>query len=355
MAKNKLMILDVQHPLGTLTDVLKWCEYLCDDYDITLLCFKGIEPVKIKGVKVVALRYFKSGIIRNMLFVFNALYYLSTFRGAVFIVYFRHCGMLRRLFGKLSFHLDIRSLSVDCDESVRIRENDFMKRECARFDSVSSLSSGVIKQLGRGDIKLLPIGADKISTVPKVYGKDLRLLYVGTFLGRHLEHTLEGMAIFRKRNPDAVVTYDIVGGGEPCDDAFIKRSIDDFGLHDSVVLHGPVPHGALAEYFDRANIGVSYIPITDYYDFQPPTKTYEYIRSGLYTIATATYENRKLIKSGTGTLIDDTPEGFAYGLECYMKERGHLSYDNISGSLDDSSWKVVIDRYMRPILDSFNR
>ncbi len=355
LTKNKLMILDAQHPLGTLTDLLKWCEYLSGDYDITLLCFKGHEPVEIKGVKIVALRYFMSKTIRNVLFAFNAVWRLLTFRGAVFVVYFRHCGVFRRLFGNLPFHMDIRSLSVDRDERVRKRENEFMKRECVRFDSVSSLSPGVIRQLGRGDIKLLPIGADKISEKTKIYDKNLRLLYVGTFLGRHLEQVLEGIAIFMKRNQDAVITFDIVGSGEPSDEAIINKYIEDLGLQDFVVMHGPVSHTALAKYFDDANIGISYIPITDYYNYQPPTKTYEYIRSGLYTIATATYENRQLIKSGIGTLIKDTPEGLASGLECYMKEHDSLSYDNISSSLDGSSWPIVIDRYMRPILSDLNR
>ena len=52
VGREKLLIIN-KHQLGTLTDVYKWCYYLRDDYDITLLCFDtGIERVLIDGIRV---------------------------------------------------------------------------------------------------------------------------------------------------------------------------------------------------------------------------------------------------------------------------------------------------------------
>lgn len=38
-----------------------------------------------------------------------------------------------------------------------------------------------------------------------------------------------------------------------------------------------------------------YVPITDYYEYQPPTKTFEYVLSGLLCLATATSSNKEVI------------------------------------------------------------
>lgn len=40
--------------------------------------------------------------------------------------------------------------------------------------------------------------------------------------------------------------------------------------------------------------------MTEYYDSQPPTKTFEYALSGLYVLATKTRENEKVITNDNG-------------------------------------------------------
>lgn len=65
----------------------------------------------------------------------------------------------------------------------------------------------------------------------------------------------------------------------------------------------------LEPYFEQANVGISFVPMTDHYDAQPATKTFEYSNSGLYVLGTATTENKKSIDNN-GVLIQDTPESF---------------------------------------------
>jgi nucleoside-diphosphate-sugar epimerase len=67
-------------------------------------------------------------------------------------------------------------------------------------------------------------------------------------------------------------------------------------------------------YFDIHNIGVSYIPMLKCFDNQPPTKTFEYLLSGMPVIATATNANKDIINDVNGVLINDNSEEVYNGL-----------------------------------------
>ena len=99
-------------------------------------------------------------------------------------------------------------------------------------------------------------------------------------------------------------------------------------------------HGWEIEY-EESNIGVSYVPITSYYNYQPVTKTFEYLMSGLPVIATATYENKLIINQSNGILIEDNPKSFCEGL-IQMHQLLH-NYDDISikQEMKEYQWKNI--------------
>ena len=74
-------------------------------------------------------------------------------------------------------------------------------------------------------------------------------------------------------------------------------------LENVCTTHGRIDYYKLKPFFDKCNVGVSYIPIRDYYQYQPPTKTFEYGLSGLVTIATETKSNQEVINNCNGILI----------------------------------------------------
>ena len=128
-------------------------------------------------------------------------------------------------------------------------------------------------------------------------------------------------------------------------------------MENIVRILGIVPHDRLQEHFDTHNIGVSYIPMTDYYDVQPPTKTFEYLVSGLAVIGTATSENRLVINDSNGILTDDSPEGFYNGL-VELADRLQ-TYDSIliRQNAQQFGWKKItdgLDSYLRTISDPEN-
>src|SRR5699024_2778090 len=153
-----------------------------------------------------------------------------------------------------------------------------------------------------------------ISTIDKDFST-LNLLYVGTLNNRNITQTIEGLSIFLKNNPKVknITTYDIVGDGDEYSQ--LMALVDKLSLNHIVKFHGRVPHFKLKMFFDRCNVGISYIPITEYYNYQPPTKTFEYILSGIPCIATQTFENQSLVVADNGILCEDTPVGFSKALK----------------------------------------
>lgn len=199
------------------------------------------------------------------------------------------------------------------------------------------------------EVFYLPLGADQISSTAKDFSV-LRLLYVGTLQNRRIMDTINGVELFIKKYPNTTLTYDIVGSDpNGVELQKIKDYVASNHLDKYIKIHGLVPHNHLQLFFDECNIGVSYVPITDYYQYQPPTKTYEYAFSGLATIATSTISNEEIINQENGLLIKDTPQDFCNGIEKIMNMK--FDSDTIRETVKEYSWTNIVDKYLIPIIE----
>ncbi len=348
-----LLIID-KHQFGYLTDVYEWCKYLRKNYKVTVLSADvGEEKIDLSEIKVDLVNFKVPKPIRIFTFLWKAFWYISSFKGIIIIEYFQGCSILKRLFPKKKMLLDIRTLSVSPDTKHRNRYNNQLIKDCKYFEQISAISEGVIRQIGLKNIHLLPLGANCISSAKKIYSDGLRLLYVGTFQWRNIEQTLYGIKLFVEKYPYISISYDLVGTGEIGQVENLKLLAQELDIDEFVTFHGAVPYTKLTPFFDKANIGISYIPITSYYDHQPPTKTFEYILSGLFCVATETSENVKLITAANGILIKDTPESFMAGLEIYLKQMNSIEECKIRDSLSYGTWESIIHNRLLPILKDF--
>ena len=122
-------------------------------------------------------------------------------------------------------------------------------------------------------------------------------------------------------------------------------------LSDIVSCIGRVPHHDLKKYFDEANVGVSFVPLLAHYQYQPPTKTFEYLMSGLYCIATSTIANKEIISDPlNGLLIQDTADSFCEALEKYLKLADKINKNDLIKSVSQYSWDVIVDTYLKKAL-----
>lgn len=349
---QQILLLD-REQYGYHIDTLKYCDFLSLNYQVTLFCINNNLPkVNKENIKVEYSPYFRNEKIRTAMFLLFCIIKMIGLHCAVFIHYFPYCHILKILFPHKKMILDIRTLSVSENEYQRKNFDNHLKHACSKFKYISVISKGVADILNIHDYFLLPLGAEPLSYKPKNYQK-LCLLYVGTFYNRHLEKTIEGLFLFLKNNPKVDIKYQIIGFGEGED--IIKQSISQYKLDKNVEFLGRKQYSELKRYFDTANIGVSFVPITDYYNYQPPTKTFEYVLSGLYCIATNTEANKEVISDVNGVLINDTSEAFCKALDFIYQKRQYLFETAIRTSLKNYTWNNLLNKYFTPILNVFSK
>lgn len=349
---NKLIILNTPQ-FGTLIDSLKWCEYLSDKYDITFICFDNqLKHMDIKGVNYKYVYRFENSVLRGIWYIMYSLFYCLFHNVPVFIVYFEHCDLFPRLLPFRRFHVDIRTLSVSDNAEVNKRADALLKKTISYFSSASFISKGVMDKISPSNDKtfILPLGSDVIESTPKQWDK-IRLLYVGTLSHRDIYKTIEGFYQYVIKYGREGISYDIVGDGSELQ--LIKEFCETKGLNSIVHLHGKLPYDELAPFFAKCNVGVSFIPIQDCYQYQPPTKTFEYILSGLYCIGTNTCANREVIVPQNGILIQDNQVDFFKALEYINKKSDEFDSKVIQKTLIKKyTWKEIVKNYMIPIIDS---
>lgn len=348
---KKILFINNQQ-FGYHTDSYKYCEILRTQYDITYLCFdKGLAKLSLDGVKVKYVSYKGNKTFRGIRFIMRAVFEAALFNGFIFIIYYNSFNLIKRLLPWKRMHVDIRSMSVDQNKVRRKKMDNDIRNAVELFDSASAISSGVIKKIGSTKkIHLLPLGANIISSLNKTFDY-LRLLYVGTLDNRDVLKTVIGFKKYIDLHPDVDIKYDIVGDGNEYSDilAYIKKEkLDRF-----ITCYGWIPYNQLTQYFDHSNIGVSFVPITEYYEYQPPTKTYEYAYSGMFTIATGTEANKEIINAQNGIIIDDTSDDFAKSLDWIWNNRKKLDSSLIRKSVENYSWKLIVYHYLEPILNEY--
>ena len=354
--RNKKLLCVNPGQFGYQTGYYYYCKYLKNDFDITFLCYdRELDKLKIDGVNVKYVSFEGNKIRRYCR-------WLKTFikevvKGhydIIFLVYFKLCFIIGLLFKSKKIVLDIRTGSIKQNRTKNYLQNIQTKLESSFFKHITVLSKGLIKVIGLNKKKchLLPLGAECLSLHNKNY-QEFNILYIGTFNSRRIHETIVGLKLFLENKPEfkEKISYDIFGFGSEDELNLIHKTIGVNYLKDIVKFHGRKNHKDLQCYFDNCNIGISYVPMTDYYDYQPVTKTFEYILSGMVCIATKTHENSKLINNRNGVLCDDNPESFASALEQVYNWRDTFHSEQIRNTLKAFTWENIIENNLKIFLE----
>jgi len=349
--KNKILFINSMQ-FGYNTDAYMHCYYLRDKFDIYYLCFdSGKKKIGMDGIKIRYISYEGSFFIRGIRFIIYSFFRLCFFRGLIFVIYFPGAIYLKKFLPWKKMILDIRSLGISPDSSYNIKFNSELKNTALLYDHITIISEGIRDKLGLplNKTTILPLGANPVSEKKKQF-KSLNLFYVGTLSNRDIEKTIYGLDKFIRRNNDVDITYDIVGDGHYNEIEELQELSKKLGLCNIVKIHGRIANSELKPFFDKCNVGVSFVPIRDYYEYQPVTKTFEYVMSGLYTIATCTHENKKVINDVNGILIKDNDDDFCRALEYIIKNRKIISTLNISNTLYEYKWEKIVNNRLYPLL-----
>jgi len=262
------------------------------------------------------------------------------------------CFLFLLIFSRQNLILDIRTSYIEGKFKSLIL-NNLLRFESSFFERIFVISWGVADflNLNRRKCYLLPLGGDDVPFYSK-NTKELSLLYVGTFYDRHIEKTIEGFSIFIEKYPGVKAHYTIIGVGSDLEKRKIIEAINTYRLNDKCIFVGEKRHEELCPFFQASNIGISYIPLTRYYDCQPPTKTYEYLLNTMIVLATPTTENKKVIDASNGIILEgDSPNDVADGLEQIWLNREKFCFDTIYNNAKCYTWNHIVQNYLLNIIE----
>ena len=352
--KKKLLVISPSQ-FGYLSDYYYYCKYLEKEYQITYICFdEQLKKIPSTQVEVIYIPVHPNKIYRYYpwLQAISRTIKKNKF-DLIFTYNFKLCSYLHWITTNTKVVLDIRTGSVKEHKIKNWLQNTRIKLESKMFKHVTIVSDALTKRLliNPGKCHRLPLGAELRKKENRTY-HDMNLLYVGTLNNRRIHETIKGFKLFHAKFGHIVkCEYNIFGFGTPKEEKQLNESIKNQELSNIVKFHGRKNINELSEYYQKSTIGVSYIPITTYFHPQPPTKTFEYILSGMICIATATHANLELINKENGILCKDNPESFSQALEKYYHQREHYKYNKVVGSLKTYTWENIVEFNLKPYLN----
>lgn len=355
--RRKLLLL-CQNQFGYHIDTYYYCKYLRYQFDITYLCWDyGLPTMSMGKVKVLSVPRNGNVIHRNARYLSAAFSEIRSGEYDIhFVKYFRACFLLGVFNPQKLFVLDIRSGHISGRPLSRYLFDFVIKGESLFFKNITVISQSLAKRLGlEKKTTILPLGADRLSTETKTF-ESLKLLYVGTLVQRNIDLSLLGFAEFYNEFKNKIdVYYTIIGGGAHGEENKLREVVESKKLSAVVSICGRIPHDQLKPYFDSHNVGVSFVPMTDYFDVQPVTKTFEYLLSGMPVIATATSENRLVVNDDNGVLVHDSADSFYQGLKLLHARDSFYKSNKISSEVSKYRWEPIVSQlsnYLNEICDS---
>lgn len=355
MAYKRRLLLVNGNQFGYSAGHYHYCKYLRDSFELHYLCFdRGRKRLSLEGVKVWYVSFDGARATRILRFVLTSIrisYHLRP--DILFVVYFRLSFLLALLCPSKTKIMDIRTGSLSHGRLGRSLDNTILRFQSLMFNARVVLSEGLRESLNlrNKNTVVLPLGAE-IYYAGQHQFESLKLLYVGTLDGRKICDTIEGLALYLQRNGNSIhqLSYTIVGFGSPNEERKLKDTVRRYGLEEVVSFEGRKSYDELQPYFATHNVGVAYVPITKWYQHQPMTKIFEYGLSGMFTLATSTSENARVINEVNGTLCEDNPRSFARALGYIWDRREEFDSSGIRASLADFSWRHLVEYTLEPFL-----
>lgn len=338
---------------GYMVPTYNNCRYLRQHLNIKMLTLaQNRPPINLEGIEIHYSPFHPSRWARYWGLLKTAARLSRTGCDLVLVEHFPGCFPIPLLGAKVPHVLDIRTGGVFGSRRKRALVDLLLWWDRRFFRRISVISEGLRDRLGYSPSEaiVIPLGADELDLPPKSLSGPLRLLYVGTLSGRRIQDTILGLHAFLRQHPAFKATYDIVGDGWGNERQELQQLVGRLGLQKVIRLHGFIHLKDLLGIFREANLGVSYVPMTPFYDVQPVTKTFEYLLAGMPVIATRTSENAKVINPANGVLIEDDPESFAAGLANVAGRLATFDSLELRRTSRSYTWSHIIDTIMAPYL-----
>lgn len=358
MKRCKHILMITPDQFGYHTDDYYHAFYLREQYDITILCYDlGKEKVKMDGVKVEYIKY-SSNKIKNELLLFKKTNNLNRTHSVdlVFARFFITSFILRLWLINKPFINDIRTGSVSQKKFKRRVYNSLVLLTNKLFSHTTIISKNLADYLGiNKEYTILPLGSNKMISSNKSFEEpfcEMNVLYIGTFDNRNIDEVVYGFyKFYNEYNEKVNTSLKLIGYSNSLHTTERLKSAIKKCSDAPIEYIGRVKNYNLGKYLSQSDIGISYIPKTEYFDNQPPTKTFEYLINGLICIATNTKENKKIINSKNGILIEDNSNSLYHGLKQAYNQLNNFSRKEVSDSVKEYTWENIHKNILIPLIE----
>ena len=333
-----------------------YCKYLDKSkFDVSYFGFDMCLPrVEMEDVSVYYVQIHKNRVIRYVIFINDLRRLIKEQRFDIIFHVYTIFALIIRLFTLGHFMvLDIRTGDVSDNRFKRYWKNFQITYSCWVYPRISVVSESLANKLNIGlhKWKIIPLGGEW-QQIPEKNIDTIKLLYIGILEKRNIHETVYGLSMFVKQHGKVILSYDIIGAGNKQALNLLCTSIIETGLSHIVTFHGRKTLEELLPFYEKCNVGVVYIPQTEYYDTQPTTKLYECLLAGMPVIATNTYENRIAIKGNSGVICEDNPESFCEALINLYRHKNEYKSQEIKEAVIDHTWENIVKNKLTPFLIS---
>lgn len=297
----------------------------------------------------------------------------------VHVFHFRWCFLLpvAALFSN-RFLLDVRTVHV-ANRKGKYTATAPLKNALTWFESkffrhAIALSPAIRKMLQPSfkKIPVIPLGANLSTFNPTgkaairttmrsalgLNGAETVFLYAGTLSpARRIDVILHAFNKLCKNNEEVFLV--IAGDDKDNPDTLtdLKRLSGSLGISGKLLFTGFLSYDELVRYSLASDAGLCYIPQTPFYDYQPPTKLFEYMAADLVVIATRTKANEQIISDNVnGYLCNDNADDLCACMkkaaETDIKTRTEITLA-AQQSIKNYSWDYIVANYLCGYYNTF--
>ncbi len=353
MRNKKRVLITASDQFGYSTTLLKYCQYSTSIFDITYIGWDyNLPKIELAGVRVKYVSREGNLLKRNVSLLRAFHEEISLGYDLIFSTYVRGISLIKLLNPRSNFLMYIDTFGVMPNASKRFIYDAVLKFEVSFFSNVAVISEGLARRLRRKKYNMLPLGGECFNTEIKSF-EQLELLYVGTLDNRNMIDCVKGFHKYLQKQKinERRTIFRIIGDGPNNELKEIQDYVKTNNLSDNIEVLGYLPQSQLLPYFKSANVGVCYVPMFYYYEYQTPTKTFEYLISGLPVIATGTYENAKLIKPWSGVIIKDNADAFCEGVAQLQSQKKEFCSNRIRKEYSKHKWEEIVKSHFTPLIN----
>lgn len=334
---------------------------LSNSYDIKYLGIDEnhpcIDPIN-ENITIYNLIIRKKGILGKVEFrdkVLEIINHEKWESDPIHFFYYMFCSDLVLRLGKRKTIVDYRTGYISNHKLITLLKNLILAMEARLFTHTTTLSeslkrflklpkSTAIVELGAN----LPIIESDLSNADL---KTLKFLYVGTLNQRKIDVFVKGLAHYYSRNHKDFGVLTIIGGGNVKEQNRLRDAISICPKNLSVKYIGSKKPHELGPFYANHSVGVSFVPIERKYNYQPVTKSIEYLVNGLFIFGTKTVGNQEILNKNNSVLVNDTVIDVAKKLTVLKNQIKNHDRIKTMKEAEKYYWSNILKQQLVPIIN----